>query len=955
MKKRILTLFALCAALILLTAGAQAEDGPAVETVHVENADQLMDFLTDGASNRVIQLEAKDYVIYSTYINTATGEPEQTGFSVKNLNNVTIQGQAGTQILTPSDCGAYAVLTLTNCQNVTLDTISFGHLAESCDSTVLQLTGSTGVKILNCGLWGCGNSGIVTSGNTSFHAENTKIHDCSQFITRLDSCTATFNNCHFLRNGGDSKAYSGNTMTAALQGSPVSVVFNNCDFTDNDCTFKLESGQTDKYQFNNCTETNNTWQKMDPSAIVVNLTNTASLTLNQNTGKAVISGTGSLSYLSSELKPFITSVEIGAGIESTGMCFVDCPNLETVSLPDTLITFGMFQNATKLKEITIPDSVTNISSSALSGCTSLTNLVIPDGVTSIGAYAFSGCTSLTSVNIPDRITDISNGVFSGCTGLTSIDIPNRVTSIGSSAFANCTGLIKVDIPCSVTDIQGSAFINCTGLTELLIPDSVTAIGSTAFSGCTGLKKLVIPPSVGTIGYESFAGCTGLEELTLPASLNYEYAFRNYECKNMRYVRITAPGEMPGSSQNMPWNNTEVPCTIELEYGITKIGNLAFYGCKGLIRLDIPSSVTAIGLSAFNDCSGLTKVTIPDSVTSIDNYAFSSCNALKEITIPASVISIGDYTFSWCSALEDIYYGGTAEQWNNAIKANTLYNSPNVKVHYEISASEHTSSALNQVLTENASLADVKTGLSGINQANLSEAMLESNTLQRISRAEGKSTAVQINTPANLGFAADATTITGAKVNFPDTTDVTLKLDAPSDATITVPPAEKALRFSASLVSEGTELNAGSLAVPVAITIQLPDEDIKPKSVRVWHSKNNSTQEIIYTSLAADGRTLTFVTPGFSDFIITYDTPKPFSASLLSTGLTVTVVDEKETLKENCRTVYAALYDGSGKLADLASGTLSGNRITFSKPLTRDYFLFFLDSESAPLESKTSLA
>lgn len=181
------------------------------------------------------------------------------------------------------------------------------------------------------------------------------------------------------------------------------------------------------------------------------------------------------------------------------------------------------------------------------------------------------------------------------------------------------------------------------------------------------------------------------------------------------------------------------------------------------------------------------------------------------------------------------------------------------------------------------------------------------------------------------------------------------MDAPSDGTITVPPAEKELRFSASLVNGGTELNAGSLAVPVAITIQLPDEDIKPKSVRVWHSKNNSTQEIIYISLAADSRTLTFVTPGFSDFIITYDTPKPFSASLLSTGLTVTVVDEKETLKENCQTVYAALYDTSGKLAGLVSGTLSGNRITFTKPLTKDYFLFFLDGESAPLQSKTSLA
>lgn len=183
------------------------------------------------------------------------------------------------------------------------------------------------------------------------------------------------------------------------------------------------------------------------------------------------------------------------------------------------------------------------------------------------------------------------------------------------------------------------------------------------------------------------------------------------------------------------------------------------------------------------------------------------------------------------------------------------------------------------------------------------------------------------------------------------------MDTPSNEAITVPPAEKELRFSADLVSaNGTELSTAALSVPVAITIPLPDQNVAEKSIRVWHHHDGTTSEVPYTRLTKDetGARLTFILDGFSDIVITYDLPH-FSVSLLSAApSSVRVEDEGESLN-SCTIVYAALYDTSGKLTDLVSGTLSGNRITFSKPLTKDYFLFFLDGESAPLQSKTSLA
>ena len=88
----------------------------------------------------------------------------------------------------------------------------------------------------------------------------------------------------------------------------------------------------------------------------------------------------------------------------------------------------------KGEKFIIPDSVTSIGDSALSGCKSLQSVSIPDSVTSIGDSAFSGCSSLHSVNIPDSVTSIGDRAFSYCSSLLSVTIPDSVTSIGDSVF-----------------------------------------------------------------------------------------------------------------------------------------------------------------------------------------------------------------------------------------------------------------------------------------------------------------------------------------------------------------------------------------------------------------------------------------------------------------------------------------------------------------------------------------
>lgn len=103
-------------------------------------------------------------------------------------------------------------------------------------------------------------------------------------------------------------------------------------------------------------------------------------------------------------------------------------------------------------------------------------------------------------------------------------------------------------------------------------------------------------------------------------------------------------------------------SITIPSSVISIGREAFKWTS-LASIEIPNRVTYIGTGTFEGCASLTSIVLPNAVARIAGAAFKDCAALTSVTIPRSVEVIGRWAFSGCSALTDVYYGGTEEQWN----------------------------------------------------------------------------------------------------------------------------------------------------------------------------------------------------------------------------------------------------------------------------------------------------
>ncbi len=148
---------------------------------------------------------------------------------ISNVSNVTIRGAGQGKTTLESNPRAATVLTFENCENVTLEGFTAGHVpgAEPCEGNVINLRNSSNVTMKDLGLFGCGATGVWADSSTNLTLEGCDIYECSAFAMSLN-----------VVQGCQIKGCTFRNIGSKMMGSAVVVAWTGSDLTLTDTTIK---------------------------------------------------------------------------------------------------------------------------------------------------------------------------------------------------------------------------------------------------------------------------------------------------------------------------------------------------------------------------------------------------------------------------------------------------------------------------------------------------------------------------------------------------------------------------------------------------------------------------------------------------------------------------------------------------------------------------------------------
>ncbi len=173
--------------------------------------------------------------------------------------------------------------------------------------------------------------------------------------------------------------------------------------------------------------------------------------------------------------------------------FMDC-GLESFTLPKNInvVVESLLAGCKDLTEVKLHEGVTLIQGSAFYGCSSLEGILLPSTLTELRSNAFTG-TGLKEIVIPEHVTEMGEGAFSGCHNLRQVNIPSGVTAIKNRLFSECSSLEELTLPEGIRTIGYAAFIR-TGLKDFTLPSTVEVIEAEAFYQSALEKLTVLAPT-----------------------------------------------------------------------------------------------------------------------------------------------------------------------------------------------------------------------------------------------------------------------------------------------------------------------------------------------------------------------------------------------------------------------------------------------------------------------------
>ena len=373
-----------------------------------------------------------------------------------------------------------------------------------------------------------------------------------------------------------------------------------------------------------------------------------------------IDGTGGTKALS-----ILENLTLKSTVKFTGASqFTPCfYALKTVTIENGIaeIPTSCFASCSKITEIAIPASVTNIGDNAFSG-TSLKNLVIPDGVQTIGTQAFYG-TQLTSATIPASVTSIGANAFSTPV-TTSVTLNKKTNEISGSPWGArgiITWLIRVTrlevthMPTKTKYFVGETF-DSTGLLITAYYNDNTSEQVTGYAlsspdmSAYGSKTVTVTFDEKTVDFSILVvDISGIEVKTMPTKVEYQKGdvFDTTGLSILvKYTDGTSETKTTGFEVSGFDSSSVGEKTITVTYKThTATFKVTVYDLSGIRITSFPSKVYYKIGESFNP-SGLTVAEVRQDgtekeITDYDISGFDSSTAgSKTITVSYNVTANG---------------------------------------------------------------------------------------------------------------------------------------------------------------------------------------------------------------------------------------------------------------------------------------------------------------------------
>ena len=337
-----------------------------------------------------------------------------------------------------------------------------------------------------------------------------------------------------------------------------------------------------------------------------------------------------------------------------------------------VIGVSVFRGET-ITSLTLPETVLELRSNAISTCDNLTRVSLPQSLVVINRMNFFSCTALTEVTIPAGVRYIGDASFRYCDSLRKITFEGVCPAIDIDCFSLLPEGATAYVPDDQLDAYIAAFENAgsevsvqpSGKNAVIVENNGYVESEFDFDASTGTitsyngyaTYLAIPETIGgapvkAIGPEAFAQHTYLALLELPEGLETIGDRAFYNCETLARVHFPSTLKFIGDSA---FYNAYKSSILELPEGLEHIGAYAFYfaGIKGFLTL--PEGLKTIGESAFEACSNMGgNLYLPSTLESIGSRAFKGDYNIQYIVLESlTAPTLGEDVFAGCDYLYDI--------------------------------------------------------------------------------------------------------------------------------------------------------------------------------------------------------------------------------------------------------------------------------------------------------------